>query len=727
METTTTCNAGAYKYTCMSIDTNEDDLQVVNDAELYGIDEAMVQETSFASLSKNIHNVKVVRVMESLLHRLCVIAAGVNGETSVPVVGPPITIQRFLASYTVAFHPMTVFESIGEMEYLLTLKATKMVQVVGCMRHDIIQDASRQQKMENASGLLPAILEYTSALGKWKCLDETRLIGRMKHELDALFSIEKHIIDSRGVDTSALAGALHSQTRRLFANASRIAGVAGMAQLQQVRAHHDVSLLLHNDRTSHTDSGGRTGDTISSVLPKCLTNEELNHEILLNRAFQLNGNGRPLSDNTLYSKVRESLDVAFWRSVQDDMMLTTPIYTRCVGVIAEIKNCLDGLKIPALAGSKYPLFNMDIVHDELLGNHAVFPRPVVSWDRYIQVIACLSDGVKDAHTGLSMQDDVSMSSKMETALRVNIQRLHTASHDTSLQPMVFVECLQVLLGFVKEACILSANKRIRLVSHELTIIGPKYLFDTTNKKLDANTMTLEVTRLYIGGAIESQVASKKVDMHDLICNNANTTAAYNTVVTTVVATAFFASNSDIFPETLRLDHIRFRNIHSDFELYTVVAAAVGIINVHLRYKKIETAEILQDVATCLLESNLRNLDLTGRILEMVETLSSGHLTDEAVSYIRKSLSQNLVVGSTVFNLTARRIKSVVFRALHNTAADILFAGLSPCVLAVIGEALSAHIHVLRQVLRVNLVVYASLYNTIIAETAVAVELKKRSV
>ncbi|KAJ1467008.1 hypothetical protein T484DRAFT_1756211 [Baffinella frigidus] len=442
------------------------------------------------------------------------------------------------------------------------------------------------------------------------------------------------------------------------------------------------------------------GNSIYSVLPKSMSHELLTHEILLDDTFQLDLNGRPANEKLVYSKIREQIDIAFWRSLEDVLYLTPPLHVCSVNTIASMKTMIDGMKFATLAGSTYPLFNMEAVEDELADDHHS-PWPIVAWDRYIQVIRCLSDGKKDAHEGhlsYSPPKDATHANTAEAlsaikkTLGANMQSLEVVHDDPGLQPKVFIQALQVRMRLVKRVCVMTVNARL-IISSVLKHQGPQYLLDATNKILESKTMTLDVTSAYIADAIKSEVTSKHIDIQDLVCNKTGTTAAYNSIVAVAVMSAFFNANGSTFPETLHLDHSRLCGIHHRVELYTVMGAALGIVNVCLRDKKIGSAAgIMQYLGKCLLASNLENLDLKGRITEMVKTLL-GHLSQQNTDYVNKCLSQSIVVDSTVFELSSVRMEAVVFRAFHGTAVDI-FAGLAPCVLAVIKDELRKHVEVL---------------------------------
>jgi hypothetical protein len=721
-------NQKRHKYECMSVAecSEVDTLVLVRYAETCGVDETPAQEISFALRSKAIRDDAVVGIMTHLIQRLYVLA--IDGQRDITGIGRRciINMSTFMSSYLILSHPKEVFESMGSMETKLVLKAKTMLQLVESMRRNILANVGLCQQLKSSRGLHKAMFEYTQTFNEWKHRDEKKIMMRLTHDFKAFLYVEQQLGDD---ETDTLYQKVQLQKKRLISTAYHIAGPGAIAELEVIRRHTmgDVGEPLQVDDASEicNDSDDYS---LSSVLPKSLTNEELTHEVLLNGAFQLDKNGRPSSDRPIYSEIRERIDVAHWRSMKDDLSHTEPLYVRCTDIISEIKNNIDGLKFPALAGSTYPLFNMELLQDELASD-PVTSQPVVTWDRYIQVIRYLSDGVVDAHTGhlcadgldeWTSDDTTAMILSMKTTLDANIHGMEEVYTDQAVQSTCFVEALRLILKVVKGLCIMSANAHIRGIVEVLKNCGVQYLLDSAEKKIQSGEIVLNVTSVFIKEIIEQEVTSQRVELQDLVYNQVNTTAAYNNIVAEVVAKAFLSSNSLTLPETLLLDQDRLRCMRSRFDLHTLVAAALGVVNISLKEKKIgNNVEILRQLGICLLNSTRSTSDTNGRITEMVEKLSE-QLSEEDVFYIEKSLIRNLAVGSLAFELTVTRMKALVFQTLHTDTVDIL-NGLTPCVVVSIGDELRMHMNVLRQVLRVNLLVYSTHYNRIIQETAASME------
>ena len=72
-----------------------------------------------------------------------------------------------------------------------------------------------------------------------------------------------------------------------------------------------------------------------------MTNEQMAHELLMDPTFQLDAAGGCSAENPAHHRIREMFHQAFWDSLEDDLKLTPPCFTRILRVLAEIR---DGIQ-----------------------------------------------------------------------------------------------------------------------------------------------------------------------------------------------------------------------------------------------------------------------------------------------------------------------------------------------------------------------------------------------
>ncbi|KAJ1468625.1 T-complex 11 [Baffinella frigidus] len=464
-------------------------------------------------------------------------------------------------------------------------------------------------------------------------------------------------------------------------------------------------------------------------MPNHMTNEQLTHELLIDETFRLDKDGHPVgAEQTVFSKVHQELDDAFWRSLEDDFRTTPPIHARCIKLLRNISNDLSCIQSPALAGSTYPYFSMEQVADELRPPTGNDLPPTIPWTLYAQLLRCLCDGVRDAQQGhvaqqakplfATLAEEKTSASLFNTTLHDISHNITAAASNTTAQPKVFVESLRTITDLVKQARITTANTCLAIKGQMLKNRGPEYLLAMTDKKIQQNGLTLDKTNAFIAKTIHSEVQQGRVQLEYLVEIGAHTTEAFTHVVkATVMSALFCCRNDDTFPETLRLDKNRFRSIIDRMELYAVVVTALGVLNNNMLENNVrEKNTILCNVGRRIIDSSLRNFDFEGRTAEIAQTLSAQGMSQTSVDNIARRWSENLQIDSSTFKLSSKRLQEVLFRVFYTTSLNI-FDGMPPYVLPTIGAFLRTHAKVLRRVLQVNTRVYSTHYNRIITEKA----------
>eukprot|EP00961_Rhodomonas_salina_P105797 1424322-Rhodomonas_salina.1 len=69
-----------------------------------------------------------------------------------------------------------------------------------------------------------------------------------------------------------------------------------------------------------------------------MSNEQITHELLLDRNFRLDENGGSHEDSPLTVELRERFECAFWRSLLDDLKEQQGRHARVWGVLSDIRD-----------------------------------------------------------------------------------------------------------------------------------------------------------------------------------------------------------------------------------------------------------------------------------------------------------------------------------------------------------------------------------------------------
>ena len=219
---------------------------------------------------------------------------------------------------------------------------------------------------------------------EWKVPDEKKLSSRIQHALTALYSAEEKLPASEPAD-SQLRREFTTQIGLLRAKLSRVAGPEALEQFDSSRgapltggeaaltgggaALTGGEAALTHGGAALTHGGAAGGGVLASgwalrTVPGRLSNEQLAHELALDRTFQLDGSGGSSSEDPLYRQIRNTFQLAFWDSLVGDLRLETPCYVRVLQVVAELREGLDTLRGTRNLGNFMQVVNVDYIRDQ---------------------------------------------------------------------------------------------------------------------------------------------------------------------------------------------------------------------------------------------------------------------------------------------------------------------------------------------------------------------------
>jgi len=211
--------------------------KVAVDSEKYGMTSAVATVIPFESLSTRLRDVGLIKIMKLVLHRVCVLTA--EGVRTYPAARDTknVNVRVFLASFMIAHHSTSVFESINTLEAELIDAARKMLIVFDTLCSSIISSkrgADIREPVKRALSFPGVLHRYLQAFHTWKIPDEAKLTDRIKHALTALYQAEDHLVDGDS-DTPRLAAEFQVQQERLR---SKLVQIAGAKALKVLRPFH---------------------------------------------------------------------------------------------------------------------------------------------------------------------------------------------------------------------------------------------------------------------------------------------------------------------------------------------------------------------------------------------------------------------------------------------------------------------------------------------------------
>ena len=181
--------------------------------------------------------------------------------------------------------------------------------------------------------------------------------SRIQHALVALYGAEESLPPNEP-GSSKLRLEFNTQIVRLRTKLTRIAGPACMQEFD--RAHPRLLALSSPSSKAPSPSAAapeaqpsqapqqpQLRESLRGPMPGRLSNEQLAHELALDRSFQLEDGGGCRSENPLLQQIRDRFHRAFWDSLVGDLCLETPCYARVLHVVADIRDGLHDLSVRA--------------------------------------------------------------------------------------------------------------------------------------------------------------------------------------------------------------------------------------------------------------------------------------------------------------------------------------------------------------------------------------------
>lgn len=295
-----------------------------------GLMRSSIRQRSFQDLVLFLREQGTISITKNLLHRFHQQALAVHEQPVVPGMQaiPQVNVRVFLASLMIDVRSGDVFEQMGALERKVKDASTALLNRFEELIIQFIENnrGFSGTEVEARSNFVRLLFEYLVAFRDWKVPDEAKLAARLRHALIALHQATAMLPSDEPAD-SRIKVELRTQTTRLRNKLLQISGPTAVAAI-------DAEIRSGNFEPAAVAAGGaRSGGRLGAALD----NEGLAHQVLLDPTFQLQyaGEGSGLDD-----RMRQVFYDTFWVSVQDDLELQPPVYTRFLRLIREIR---DGL------------------------------------------------------------------------------------------------------------------------------------------------------------------------------------------------------------------------------------------------------------------------------------------------------------------------------------------------------------------------------------------------
>jgi hypothetical protein len=633
----------------------------------YGMTSEKAVQLVFKDLMIRLRCTTLIKTMKLILQRVCVLtAAGVSihpgsEETK------SVNVRVFLAVYMIAHFPTEVFEQLDVLEEKLISAANNLLTVFEtvCGKIRMSKRGSSIKDIVEQGLTFPKVLhEYLIAFKDWKVLDEVKLVDRIKHGLKALYDAED-LIMAEGCDNQASTRLQYRLSQeRLRAKLVQIAGKHVLEQLDTERGKVYVNVEVD----------GMSGDNDApsgNPVPKRMTNEQLNHELLLNPSFVLYPSVTSFGCKPIFDKIQTMFADAFWKSLSDDLRLQPPCYTRVLRVFTEIK---DGINDLSRGGSGVSITSKinEIIQPELL--LMIAKAGDFSWKSCVVLVESVMYTLRTFQKALNFEQ---ISCKDGDAARTwddMNKEMQAVALDVEKQPDTFCQSLRFVSMYTQAVRKQVSNHRLFLISPTIAIHGVTYESTKFDEKLTDGTISLGNTRSWVRSNIRVMVETKKVTLQELTASVAKNTsyvfALQHSVLHLIIDPTPVQTST--FPELLLLDIVRIKKMQATFRLIVLAASILFIVAQSLEQLLTPNIESLLDTLAVQVMTRAKISDDVDSITKMVcdELDTSCEIKPRDLEMLRQVLQMGTDSTRTIPTILSSRISETLAALLQRDTVDL---------------------------------------------------------
>lgn len=306
--------------------------------------------------------------------------------------------------------------------------------------------------------------------------------------------------------------------------------------------------------------------------------------------------------------------------------------------------------------------------------------------------------------------------------------LEYGEKDALTQPAAFCSGLEFLLDRTKAVRIEVANSRLRLIAPTIKDHGAEYERNHTSKKLREGTLTLSRMHTWLRATIKEEIQSGRVMLHNLTTSNVEKGASFRAILN-AGAVSLITGPKPVSavdcPETFLLDMTRLVGMNKRFRMISLVSSILVVVGQKLsKIHDKNTSTILDSIA----KNMMSQVDTARTVTELLVSVSDA-LSEFSEMEMADSMRLCLEVLKTVHipedvlpALMQKRVHAVLVASLLSqfdlfTSENTIAASFKEFSLPKSTYAIAPHLRdlsrALRGVLKTNVAVHGSRYNTII--------------
>lgn len=483
----------------------------------------------------------------------------------------------------IGFKTTEVFEGVGEREMELKRLSMETLAVFesACDAMRVETPSLETTSLEVVQAIVTehdfcgVLCNYLKSFEEWRKIDSKINVTRIRHTLNGIGDCLEMLRNGDNGDdleeTKKKMESVEERQRKLLVLMGGKEALEGYDHNRSLRAA--VSGAAGGGPSA---SGAAGGSAPESVFPRRMghvTNLEMLYEILINPTFSLTEDGRHPEEDPTQRGITKRFHTAFWNSLADDMRCTPPCYTRVMRTIKEIHDGILGL------GETMPQYNNFTVVEELVDLQLIKQR--IQYKCFDWASCCkLLRGIENIFR--SSNEPVVLGALQKLASRwseVN-ETLSKAGGDMVLQPEALCNALQFLLDLTRKVRVGIANRRMANIKGFLLAHGIEASKDMVTMDVWKRGLLMNSTRRWLRMYVHLEIEGRRLDVDKFAADT-----PYQCVVVKQVITAAIVGlmekgvrSSSAFPETMRFDAVRLRDMHERVKRDAVTDADIKLLS-----------------------------------------------------------------------------------------------------------------------------------------------------
>lgn len=612
---------------------------------------------------------------------------------------PNFNIRIFLAGYMITYYTTHVFENMGTSEQQLFDITNILIETFDNIC--ILIKSGRPFK-DIPESLIKNYVEsldnFLKTFKEWKQIDQVKLITRIKHALIALYTAYKDISNDDSPDLD-LKNQFCTEIINLRSKFKNIANDA----LQQFDIEQNINSPDIFQELIKVNNNSNEKINISSSSK--IINEQLAHELLLNPSFQLDENNICCNINPIYKKISDIFHKSFWNSLNDDLNLSKPCYTKVIRIIKEIYDSI--VDISHFSNNKETLNNIKTIDIEHITKEIESDN--YNWDNNIQLFNFIITII------LKLQ---CQHRNEETKIKWNDILLSIHSSKQEDKSKIICQALKLFLDLINTIRIDYANKRLQLIAPVIKIHGVNYEKSKFQDKLDKGTITIERTYNWINNILQKEISSNNIDITSVIEDNTKTFIHIHTTAFMSLITDFTQINKENCPETLLYDVPHISSIQTIFKEIVIIS----IIFITCA-QVLNNTKIIKDVQTFEKIVELFSYDLNFNIDEVIIKINNLLLTDSSLNEINRNvlinnLNNHIKPTNKIYQLLHQRMCTFWFKfVITGQPTNMLFINSIKSLIPLIKKSICK----IQKLINLNRAVHGILYKKILNDAVLLIK------